>query len=215
MSAQRDKGCIALDADGVLLDYNQAYSHAWGRAFGQVPPTKNPCAYWAVDKFQVERLEGDRLAHFRKHFNEAFWSSVPALPGAVAACRQLVAAGYSLVCVSALADCFAAARQFNLEQHGFPISNLITTAGQAGNRSPKADALQALGPVAFVDDYLPYLRGLPPGIHRALVTRDPVASPNVGPEIAIAHSQHKDLQTFVEWWLRGCSRPRRQRMPSR
>src|SRR5258708_10635187 len=29
------KPIIALDADGVLLDYNRAYAGAWERAFGQ------------------------------------------------------------------------------------------------------------------------------------------------------------------------------------
>lgn len=29
---------IAVDADGVLLDYNRAYANAWERAFGSLCP---------------------------------------------------------------------------------------------------------------------------------------------------------------------------------
>ena len=43
------KPIIALDADGVLLDYNRAYAGAWERAFGQRPAEADPHAYWAMD----------------------------------------------------------------------------------------------------------------------------------------------------------------------
>ncbi len=50
------RGMIALDADGVLLDYNLAYAGAWERAFGVYPVERDPLAYWAMDRWQVERL---------------------------------------------------------------------------------------------------------------------------------------------------------------
>lgn len=53
------KSIIALDADGVLLDYNLAYAGAWARAFGAYPAQKDPLAYWAMDRWQVERLAGE------------------------------------------------------------------------------------------------------------------------------------------------------------
>jgi beta-phosphoglucomutase-like phosphatase (HAD superfamily) len=39
------KVIIALDADGVLLDYGLAYAGAWERAFGQYPRERDPQAY--------------------------------------------------------------------------------------------------------------------------------------------------------------------------
>ncbi len=39
------KGIIALDADGVLLDYGLAYAGAWQKAFGQYPRERDPLAY--------------------------------------------------------------------------------------------------------------------------------------------------------------------------
>ena len=41
---------IALDADGVLLDYNLAYASAWECAFGVRPQLRDPQAYWAIDR---------------------------------------------------------------------------------------------------------------------------------------------------------------------
>ena len=105
------QGIVALDADGVLLDYNMAYAGAWERAFGVYPQEKDPHAYWAIDRWQVERLAADRLQRFRNCFDESFWSGIPAIEGAVQACHVLTRAGYELVCVSALPARFRQARR--------------------------------------------------------------------------------------------------------
>jgi len=39
---------IALDADGVLLDYGLAYAGAWQKAFGTYPAERDPLAYWPI-----------------------------------------------------------------------------------------------------------------------------------------------------------------------
>ena len=192
---------IALDADGVLLDFHLAYAEAWRRAFGARPQERDAQAYWPIDRWQVERLQGSRLSHFRAHFDEDFWSSVPAIEGAVRACQRLADAGFELVCVSALEAHFEAARLSNLQALGFPIERVIATGNAAGERSPKAQAVAALRPVAFVDDYLPYLRGMPAEVHTALVLREPNGSPNTGPELTLARSIHPDLADFAAAWL--------------
>lgn len=66
------KGVIALDADGVLLDYGTAYAGAWRRAFGTYPRERDPDAYWPIDRWEVERLEGQRLQTFRQAFDHEF-----------------------------------------------------------------------------------------------------------------------------------------------
>nr|WP_297353759.1 HAD family hydrolase [uncultured Caldimonas sp.] len=195
------KPVIALDADGVLLDYNLAYARAWERAFGHYPVERDPQAYWAIDRWHVERLAGERLERLRASFDDAFWTSVPAMAGAVNACHALHAAGYELVCVSALKARHAEARLRNLRAHGFPIDRVIATGNTTGVRSPKAEALDELRPVAFVDDYLPYLAGVSPSVHCALVMRQRNGSPNEGELLTMAHSQHEDLADFAQWWL--------------
>ncbi len=192
---------IALDADGVLVDFHLGYAGAWQRAFGAAPQERDPLAYWPIDRWHVERLAGERLDRFRDHFDLHFWSTLPAIDGAIAACHRLHDAGFELVCVSALEAQHEAARLRNLRELGFPIERVIATGNAAGTRSPKADAVQMLAPVAFVDDYLPYLRGVGAAVHTALVLRAPNGSPNVGDELSLAKSVHPDLADFAEHWL--------------
>ncbi len=192
---------IALDADGVLLDFHLGYAGAWRRAFGTLPVERDPLAYWPIDRWQVDRLDEVGRAHFRRHFDDEFWSSVPVIDGAVAACHRLHDGGFDLVCVSALDAEFEDARLRNLRASGFPIERVVATGNAAGARSPKADAITALRPQAFVDDYLPYFRGIPGGVHAALVLRAPNGSPNEGDEMSIASSVHDDLGSFVDYWL--------------
>ena len=192
---------IALDCDGVLLDFQLGYASAWERAFGHRPLERDPLAYWPMDRWAVERLTPERRPILRAAFDEHFWTTMPPLAGALAACHRLHDAGFELVCVSALDLEFEAARQRNLRNLGFPIERVIATGNAEGARSPKADAIEALKPIAFVDDYAPYLRGLPADVHTALVLRAPNGSPNVGPELALAMSIHDDLAGFTEHWL--------------
>ena len=94
------------------------------------------------------------------------------------------------------------ARLRNLRDLGFPIERVIATGNAAGERSPKADAITELNPEAFVDDYLPYMRGVPAHVHTALVLRAPNGSPNVGEEMKrLARSIHPDLADFASHWL--------------
>ena len=197
---------IALDADGVLLNYNLAYATGWERAFGQRPVLHNPKAYWALGRWNLPTLQGKELEHLRASFDEQFWSSVPALDGAVQACEKLVAAGYELVCVSALQPRFAQARQANLHALGFPIDKVIATSNQGfAGRSPKAEAIDQLKPAAFVDDFLPYFEGVDGSVHKALVLREPEGSPNTGPDLKHMDSTHTNLAQFADWWLQRAS----------
>ncbi len=193
---------IALDADGVLLDFHWAYAKAWQRAFGSFPRERDPLAYWPMDRWDVERLDEARREQLRAHFDEQLWSTMPALPGALDACHRLHDAGFELICVSALDEQHGGARLRNLRELGFPIHRVVATGNAAGSRSPKADAIEALAPLAFVDDYLPYLRGIPAQVHTALVLRAPNGSPNVGAEVTqLARSVHQDLAAFTDAWL--------------
>ncbi len=192
---------IALDADNVLLDYSLAYAAAWERAFQTRPVERDPQAYWPIDRWGVERLEGERLETFRACFDEEFWSTIPAVDGAVQACRDLASAGYTLVCVSAIHPAYEGARLRNLQSLGFPIARVIATGSSAEAGNPKASAINELAPAAFVDDYLPYLTGIRPEIHTALVHRQRNGSPNRGPQLVHAKSQHANLAHFAHWWL--------------
>jgi hypothetical protein len=149
----------------------------------------------------VERLAGERLELLRRAFDEGFWCSIPSVPGAVEACELLRAAGYELVCVTALPEEFRSAREHNLRAHGFPIDLVHATGNAATGVSLKADTLHALKPKAFVDDYVKYLVGIDTTIHRALILRAATGSPNQGENLRFADSRHEDLLAFATWWV--------------
>lgn len=195
------KPLIALDADGVLLDYNLAYAKAWARFSGAHPAERDPDAYWHIDRWDVERLAGERLAQFRVLFDAEFWASVPPIAGAVEACRRLHDHGFELVCVSAIDGHFVGARLKNLRDHGFPIERVFGTGNQPGEQSPKAQVIDRIKPLAFVDDYLPYMRGIRSETHTALILRGPNGSPNIGSGLSAVSSTHADLAAFSDWWL--------------
>ncbi len=191
---------LAVDCDGVLLDYNAAYAVAWQRAFGETPELLNPRAYWAMDRWSVRKLVGAELAHFRSVLDEEFWSTLPAVEGALEACKILTNIGLELVCVTAMERNFQSARVANLRNLGFPIQRVFATAGIVNESNPKAEALNALQPIAFVDDFAPYLEGIEVETHLALVDRDPLGSPNAVNLRQQPHSRHTDFLAFARWW---------------
>jgi phosphoglycolate phosphatase-like HAD superfamily hydrolase len=192
---------IALDCDGVLLDFHLGYASAWQRAFGEKPAERDSLAYWPMDRWDVKRLDVPGRDLFRAAFDEHFWTTMPTIEGAKEACHLLNDAGFDLVCVSALDLHFESARLRNLRDHGFPIERVIATGNFSGERSPKAEAIEDLKPAAFVDDYLPYMRGMPQDVHTALIMRGPNGSPNVGADLRLAKSTHDDLGAFAKFWL--------------
>lgn len=208
--SQKDQPVLALDADGVLLDYHAGYRLAWKEAFGEWLSEEDPSAYWAPDRWGARRLTDQaELDHLRSCFDAQFWSSLPAMEGALKACQDLDAAGYRLVCVTALSPNFTRERLGNLKALGFPIEEVVATgehweimAGSESPLSPKARSLREINPVAFVDDHAPFLRGVPTSVHCALVLGSPNGSPNVGADLELAHSQHTSLLDFSKYWLR-------------
>lgn len=197
---------IVLDADGALADYQNAYSKAWAKAFGQPPAMNDVQAYWPWGRWAVERLSGKELNEFKAVFDDVFWSTIPAIHGAVQACCKLSEVGYELICVSALKSKFSDARRRNLEELGVPIETMIATGNDAAEISPKEVAVRQLNPVAFVDGFLPHFRGVPNSVLKALVRRAENGSPNVGAELNSNSSRRLNLAAFVEHWLKDSKR---------
>lgn len=138
--SKRESQVIALDCDGVLLDYSTAYGRVWERAFGERVALKCARAYWPIERWGVRYLSGDELQHLRAQMDETFWRTIPAIEGSVQACSQLRSMGYRLVCVTAIAPRYLAARMQNLRDLGFEIEGVIATGADAYQESPTASA---------------------------------------------------------------------------
>lgn len=172
---------IALDCDGVLLDYSLAYASLWERAFGIKPKELNPDAYSHFDRWDVQRLSGENLQRLRDCMDWHFWSTMPPIKGAVEACHDLASMGYDLVCVTAIDHKNAKHRWENLVSLGFPIKEIYATGSDTVNgNSPKTEIINRLKPSYFVDDYANYFIGIGTDVRCVLVDRNWEDSPNRG-----------------------------------
>lgn len=194
----KPKPIIALDCDGVLLDYNLAYASLWKKAFGEYPNELDPHAYSHFDRWDVRHLEGKELQRLRDCMDWHFWSTIPPIEGTLSACNDLISMGYDLVCVTAIDQKHLNYRWDNLQDWDFNMKHVYATGHDTiEGLSPKSRVINLLKPVYFVDDFLPYFRGVDPSVNKILIDRAKNKSPNVGEELQ--HVQpYKSLREFVD-----------------
>lgn len=191
---------VALEADGVLVDYPFGYAEAWMRAFGERISVVNPTAYHATNRYGVKFESEAQMLHFFSHFTADIWESLPALPGAVEACEKLASAGHPLVCVTAMDREFARARHGNLLKHKFPIKQVYAT-GRNDLGFSKLPALQALKPIALVDNLALNFAGLDSSVHKAFIFTNAPDEPDHQLDIHKPDSTHGTLLDFANYWL--------------
>ena len=225
------KPIIALDADGVLLDYRLSFGSIYNHHFKVELEVKDPNAFHADQFWGVETPERDAL--FWKDFiTQDAWGKMEALPGAVEACHKLVELGFELVCVTSMPFEYQDRRLHNLQELGFPIERVIAVgknsknldvanhpieakAEQAGEKhpnrpfkdplfNPKKVAIDDLKPEWFVDDEFRKLQGIE-GV--GLVLLDPGYSdtPNVNVSPNHVSVQVENLLEFSTWLERKMS----------
>lgn len=196
-----EREVIAIDGDGVIFDYSEGYIRAWEKCFGYRPAVVNPAATMVTDKYGVPHLEGDELEHFRSEFSDDFWATLPILEGAEEACRMLHEK-YDLAMVTAIQPNHLDARTRNIGD--MPFFDIIATPYEGFNRrldkSPKINAVKKLGAIAFVDDYLPFHRGMPTNIHTALIGSKNAAYDDMQLLLNIS-SIHSSLLDFAQDFL--------------
>lgn len=188
---------IALDADGVLLDYNRGFGNMWKAYFDQPDMVEcdtsayHAARYWGVDP--PERGHG-----FWDYFDQNGWRTMPAMPGALEACKALVDAGHRLVCVTSMPEHRAEDRFHNLQSLGFPIERVIATGSKFGcTNNPKKEAIEALKPDWFVDDELRKLKDLD-GINLVLINPGHSDCPNRGQPKEFLHMEVPNLLEFAQ-----------------
>lgn len=187
---------IALDADGVLLDYNRGYGGVWEKHFGVAPELCEPRAYHATTYWGVENPPKDHA--FWEQFDREGWANMPAMPGALEACLRLSQAGHTLVCVTSMPEHRAEMRLANLKELGFPIERVIATGTPEDKTiNPKKQAIEALQPDWFVDDELRKLKDLP-GVRTVLIDPEHPDTPNLNQEDSYLSLRVADLAAFAE-----------------
>ena len=129
---------IALDADGVLLDFHRGYAGAWQRAFGSLPAGARSAGLLADGPLARRPPRGRRAP---RPLPQALRRGVLDLRaghrgrdrGVPSAARRRLRSGLRLRSGAP----FEAARLRNLRDHGFPIERVIATGNVASRSQPE------------------------------------------------------------------------------
>ncbi|UJR08062.1 hypothetical protein I4U23_012339 [Adineta vaga] len=166
------KPIIALDCDGVLLDFDATYAQIYEKTFGKQLTIVAPKSCWAETKYGIA-LTDEEQYQFDQVWNEHGWRTMPVKEGALEACQLLHQAGYELVCVTAMSARYSEHRLENFRSHGFPIDKIICTGYDSNNicKNPKKKMIEDLHPVVFVDDLRRNFKDIQ-GVHTKFVFID-------------------------------------------
>lgn len=190
---------LALDADGVVLDYNAQACSMWEKAFGsQVQPRDHPTGHHFPQRFHTERLAiPEDYLHFQKVFaaNDG-WRTMRALPHALEGCRLLDRAGYDIHIVTAMPLEYQHQRVENLANLGFPIAKVHATGRGDGWNNPKKEILLQLKPVAFLDDLLDNFREVNHLLHCGLLDWHGLTN-----ETSLQASTHQNVMQFAQYCI--------------
>lgn len=190
---------LAIDGDGVLLDYRQAYPLVWKKAFGEELVMKRPDAYHAHNAYGLTWKDKDQEKLFFQHFDDEAWSTMPAFEGVHEGCELLVSAGYRLVCVTSMNPDFEDARRRNFRALGLPIAE-VHAVKRAATGNPKLAMLRELGALALVDDLPDNFEGLGAGTHRAYIDYGRYDAPGIGTPVRI-DTRHANFLDFARYWV--------------
>jgi FMN phosphatase YigB (HAD superfamily) len=191
---------LAIDGDGVLVDYRKAFPGVWKKAFGTDLPLLHENAYHATTAYGIHWENASQEAHFYAHFDDEAWETMPAFEGAIEACESLVAAGYRLVCVTSMNPAYVEARRRNFRALSLPLEEVVAVQ-RKHCLNPKLEVLHRLRPLALVDDLLDNFNGLDAGIHSALIDYKRFDAPGRELGGVTARSVHGSLLEFSRFWL--------------
>lgn len=187
---------FALDVDGVLLDYNQAYANMYEELYGLKPFERHPHAYHAYNRWALG-LPFDEAHEFKQHFSRSAWRNMPAMDGALEACLLLEQDGFDLVCVSSVSEEKVDDRLHNLKSLGFPIKELYA-AGLHHDHNPKLEIINKLKPSYFADDLALNFQGLDSNVKCILIDSQAFDSPNKNSDVSMVHANVRSLSEYVE-----------------
>lgn len=190
------KPIIALDCDGVLLDYNHMFGIVYEKAFGIKPKIINCQAYHATNYYDLSMNEEEKDI-FYSVFDKEGWKEMKALPKAIEAVDKLDELGFEIVCVTAM-PCYAQKdRLYNLKNLGFKIDQVIATGGSIDGKNPKKKFIEQLNPIYFVDDLMHNFQEINNETKFVLIEWKTFDNPNDGQDLALAHYKHDNLYNFV------------------
>lgn len=190
---------IVLDADGVLLNYNQRMAQVYEMALGKSLSIVKESHHF-TNMYGVNMTKEERSAVFAL-FDTHGWSSMPAIEGAIEATQALHNAGCELLCLSSMPPKFVQARAQNLKNLGIPVKEVIGSGRDDRDVNPKAAHLITIQPDIFVDDQLRNFKNVPDTICKIWIDNQYHDSPDIGLNEDLAHFKFNTLIDFTRAFL--------------
>jgi hypothetical protein len=163
---------IALDCDGVILDYIECYKRLYNEFFNDNKKAVNPYSYTADIHLGIDWTHREKeQSAFYDYFGQNGWTSMKPISGAVEATKKIKEAGYKIVIVTSIPFDKANARHDNLLKEGVSFDDVIACGSHstANGSNIKKPYLDKLAPQYFADDLLQNFSGVSDNINCVLI----------------------------------------------
>ena len=194
---------LAIDADGVILDFERKFMDLWEQKHGDRP--ERVCnAYSSTTSFGLQDKCPDLMKFIYENADiEDFYGNMNMLPGAEEAIHELHDMGFELICVTAIPNELRELRFNNLiNKFKLPISDILTAPRtNAIIANPKALIVNAMEPIALIEDHVHNFLDINPGIARIYINPSVVdVSPDESTQPHFAYdSLYECMQDAIVW----------------
>lgn len=148
---------IALDTDGVTLDFVPTWHRVAEQVLGRNLKEMNPASYSMHKKLNITKAEGDLV--WAEFYRNGSLAQLAPVPGAVEAVIELKL-HYNLVAVTAIDPVYTKLCEQNLADHGMAMP--VVAVGMSGC---KRETLHRIRPILYVDDMVHHLKTAPTSTH--------------------------------------------------
>ena len=159
---------IALDVDGVLLDFMPAFEKAAEEVFGRkmdIHKDEYKMDYYHLSK-RINTSEEEVAKVLNYMIETGVYANLKPLPGAIEAVKAIQEAGFKIAIVTALPEAAKESRLLNLKNYLGLVPDEIHCVGMGMS---KGDKLREINPDVFIDDRIDYLASAPFIYHLAWV----------------------------------------------
>lgn len=188
------KQILALDCDGVILNYNQQFGIIYEKLFNKKLDIVNPLSYHAEDYFGIKLSESEKK-EFYKYFMKDGWSNMQPFDNVKETIDELKK-DFKIIIVTSMPSQAKEKRMNNLKKFEIHFDELYATGRSIKHSNPKKEILDELKPHYFVDDLLHNFKDIDSSIKRILLHNNLTNSPNHNHKDITYHSTYSNLHEF-------------------